>query len=328
MTYQPAGDHQFAIGVESTYGTAVAPTRILELLDESVKLNEDRIESKGLRTGRRVLSSTGWAQGNRSVEGDFSLEARATGMGLLHKLMLGASATTTPAGASTRRLHKATIGSLDGQSLTVQAIRTDSSTPPVRVKTDFTGVKIANWDISCNVNEFVQYKIGVDGRDAADSTSTLYSGTYPTGELLTYVGGAITIDGTPVSVKTASVKGDNTISQARYVLGSKLKQEQIEQAGLRQIDGSITVDWTNNNGLYAKFTGGTLASVVLKFESATVIESTVKASVTITLPACRFDGGQVSGGGEIIQQTVPFSIVDNGTDEPITIDYVTLDTSI
>ena len=46
---------QLGLAAESTYGTFVAPTRWFEFNSESLHLERERIESAGIRAGRRVL---------------------------------------------------------------------------------------------------------------------------------------------------------------------------------------------------------------------------------------------------------------------------------
>ena len=44
---------QLGVGVESSWGTRVAASRFLEITSESLKLDIQRVESQGLRAGRR-----------------------------------------------------------------------------------------------------------------------------------------------------------------------------------------------------------------------------------------------------------------------------------
>jgi len=321
------GDHQFGIGAESTVGTAITPTNFLEVTDESIKLNVERVESKGLRTGRRVLGSTGWAAGNQSVTGDVSFEVGSKGFGLLFKHMLGTNTTTTPGGATTRRLHTAEVATQDTLALTCQVARTDVA--GTQHKFTYAGCKVDNWELSGAISDFLQLKITVDGKSEAVVAGAPTTATYPTGSPLVYTGASMTIDGGAASQITAfSVKSDNGLAKERYFLGSAQKSEQVE-ASMRTIDGSFDCEWTGLTQ-YNKFINGTAAALVFKYETAAIIEGAAKGSVTITLPIVRFDGETPVGGGQILTQSIPFVALQDDTSSasPIKIEYVSLDTSI
>jgi len=83
---------QIGFAAESTYGTFVAPTRFLELNSSSVKFERERIESNGIRAGRRVLHR--WTPGIQRVAGDVEFEMAPQGFGLLWLHILGTNNTT------------------------------------------------------------------------------------------------------------------------------------------------------------------------------------------------------------------------------------------
>lgn len=86
----PAGiSAQFGIAEEGPYGTYVAPTRYLDFVKEQVKLTIKRIESQGLRAGRRVLLTSQWSAGERSAKGPVDMELMTNQQGVLWKHMFG-----------------------------------------------------------------------------------------------------------------------------------------------------------------------------------------------------------------------------------------------
>src|SRR5688572_29115153 len=113
---------RLAIGEETTYGTAVAPTRAYPLLSESLELQKNIIQSNAMFPGgyhtraaaRRVESSRGAA-------GDIRVEATTRGMGLLLKHIMCAAATITPTTLATGVYeYSFPLGLSLGDSLTVQ----------------------------------------------------------------------------------------------------------------------------------------------------------------------------------------------------------------
>src|SRR5450631_517163 len=86
----PAGlAAQLGIAEEVTYGSYVAPARYLDLVKENMKLDIKRIESQGLRAGRRVLLTQQWSPGERSAKGAIDTELANVNQGLLWKHMFG-----------------------------------------------------------------------------------------------------------------------------------------------------------------------------------------------------------------------------------------------
>jgi len=330
MAYS-AGDLQVAFGEESTWGTAVTPTKVVEVTSESVKQTIDRIESKGLRTQRMLLSKTNWSSGQIDVSGDIEFEVQSRGAGLLFKHMIGCAtptATTPSGGTSSKKwsLAMSPTDTTDGKSLTFEVGRTDIT--GTRHKFTYAGAKINQWELMCKAGETVNGKINVDAKSETAAASSPTTLTYPTGTPLVFVGAAISVGGSTVSVKEFDIKGDNGLNTSRYMLGSANKLEQL-QTSLRSVTGSLTVEWSGLTA-YQRFVNGTHASLSAVFATVADIESGVKGSVTITCPDVRFDGDTPTGGGQIVEHPLNFVVVDDessGT-APLTIDYVTLDTSL
>jgi hypothetical protein len=322
------GDLTFAVGRESTVGTAVSPTRRFEVIDENLKLTIDRVESKALKNSRRFLSSTGWAAGVRSVEGDFSMEVPSAGFGTLLRALLGAPSTTADspvAGAYTHRFNSNT--SIDAESLTCEIVRTDVSGD--QHKFTYSGVTLGQAEFSASVGEFVNAKFTVDGWDEAYTTAAPTSATYPTATPLVFTGATLTVDGTATPIKSCNIKFDTGRKGDRYFLGSNFKKAQVE-AGLRDVSGTIDVEWDELT-LYNKYTSGSTAELVFQFRTQQPITGSTYGSVIVTVYHARFDGETpTSNGNDIITQNVSFKAVDAGTSpsvQPVSIYVTSLDST-
>src|SRR4051812_24135714 len=110
---------------ESTYGTAVAPTRFVELVSESLAGKYERIESGGYRAGQKVLRKDRFEVNAKGAEGDVSLELMDQGYGFFFKHALGAVSSGAAVGGFTP--HTFTLADVKGKSLTAQAGRVDAS---------------------------------------------------------------------------------------------------------------------------------------------------------------------------------------------------------
>jgi hypothetical protein len=324
------GDHNLNVVTESTFGTAPSTGyRSFEVTNESLALSIDRIESEAIRASRRVLSSTsGFAAGNKSVGGDIELEIPTAGFGFwLEHLLGGTTATaTTGSGSAQTWTHTAKVGALDGKSFTAQAVRTDISGTSKAF--NYLGSKIASFEIGAETGGFATAKLSVDARDEVIDSPAAKTAAYTTSVPMVYTGATISIESSAVACRSFSLKGDNNLATDRYFLGGNTKSEQVE-AALRRFEGSISVDWKHSDALYSKFTAGSVASIVAKFEGASVIgTSATKPTLLVTLPACRFDGTTPVGGGQIIQTEVPFVALDNGgSDTAVKFEYTSSDST-
>src|SRR5258708_1873690 len=108
---------QFGMVDETTFGTPPTVSRFLEFNNETVEQTIERIPSSGLRVNRRVLRSSQWVPGRKSVQGDIEFEWQQQGMGLLLKHMLGGITSAQPnvGSAPTVWEHTAKVGQLDGK---------------------------------------------------------------------------------------------------------------------------------------------------------------------------------------------------------------------
>lgn len=318
------GDHVLGVAKETTFGTAVAPSTRFEVLSESLKLKKDYIESKALKGSRRYLASEGHVVGKSNVEGDIEIEIPSKGAGFWFLQLMGAVTTTTPDGATNRRKHVFTADSaLDTTSFTAEVQRTDSSGSEHRFI--YAGCGLTDMELACKVGEIATMKMSVYGKSESVSQAAAQSATYPASTPLVFTGAAITVAGSSVPVTDFSLKLENGRKKDRYFLGDSTPNKMIE-ADMRSAEGKITVEWTGLTQ-YNRFVNHTSAAVTAKFETQSVIEGSTKGYVLVTLPAVVFTGETPVGGGDIVEQSIDFKALDNGTDEPVTIEYVSLDTS-
>lgn len=301
---------QFGFAEESTYGTAVTPpTRFMEFVSESLKNEIERVESKGLRAGRRVLLSSQWGQGKRRIGGDVELEVLSTGQALLWKHMMG---TVVTAGASPYT-HTCTPGDLTAKSLTLQVGRPDSG-GTVRAFT-YAGAKIANWELSAAAGEIAALKLGIVGA-TEDTAAALGSATYAAAMApLTSVSGTLLVAGAQVDVKEWSLSGNNALADNRwFIRGNGAIKEPLEN-GVRIYEGSFTADFESLTP-YNRFVNGTEASLVLNLAGVSPYAVAITANV-------RFDGDTPNvSGPEMLELPLKFKCVAPGAADSSAISVV------
>lgn len=318
------GDHVLGVKAESVYGTAVAPDTRFEVISEKLVKKQDYIESKSLKAGRRFLSTNGHVVGKSSVEGDVEMEIPSAGAGFWFKQLLGYVATTTPSGATNRRLHTFTSASIDSLSFTTEIQRTDVAGTAHRFV--YAGCALTDLEFDCKVGELATMKAGIFGQSETVSAASAQSATYPTSTPLVFTGASLSVNGTAVPVKEFNCKIENGRKTDRYFLGSSQPSAPIE-ADLRSCEGKFTVEWTGLTQYNYFLNHNTDKALVAKFETQSAIEGSVKGYVQITIPAIAYTGETPTGGGDVIEQSIDFKALDDGTNEPVKIEYLSLDAS-
>lgn len=304
---------QFGMVDEPTFGTPPTVTRFLEFNNETMQRTIARIDSSGLRVGRKVERSSQWVQGKTNVTGDIEFEWQQQGMGLLLKHMLGTIASTQPNVGSNPTVweHKGTVGPLDGKSFTAQIGAGDVG--GVQRAFTYAGCKIAKWTIDVAIDGLLLFKPTLDG--ISESTAiAMAAATYAASSFpLSFLGATITLPGGATgNVSKFNLTGDNGLAVARYFMGGSQtsKKEQLEST-LRPYAGSVDVEFGDLTA-YNLFVNGTVGQMTAFFAGAN-ISGAYNYALEITLPAVRFDGTgpDVSGPG-IIMQTLPYVCLDDG----------------
>lgn len=351
---------QWGFKAESIWSTPVTVDKFLPLVGETMSADIERLESAGILSGRRVLTSAMWGPGRVKVAGGIQTELYDRDIATLISHMMGdASSPYTP-------------GDLDGYGLTVQ-IGVPGVGGTVHPKT-YSGCKIASWELACKVGEIatvgldlvaareILHRSVTDGATNSNTTVTsataaftaddigkpISGGTIPAGATITAVAsatsvtisdaasgtatgvtltigvalasasytsglkpvrfthGSVTIGGSAVNVKAATLSGKNGLDTDRYFLGSDIVKEPLE-AELREYMCSLDLEFTDLTQ-YRRYLNGTEHAVVLTFATAAGLSLVITTNV-------RFDGStQQVGGTGIVQQSIPMKCVASGAD--------------
>ena len=318
---------QLGVKAESTYNTGVTVDRFYEFNSESVTAELGRVESSMIRAGSRAMRSDRRVPYLIGAGGSIEMDVLSKGFGFWLDKCLGTVATTGPA-ETTVYTHTGTVGSLTGKFFTAQVGVPQVGGGTVTPKTA-TGGKVKSFELSCATGEALKFAADLDFANLEHSTA-LATASYPTStELLTFVGGTVTVGGTAAHVSSFSVKVDNALkTDRRYIRSSATKKEPVE-AGHRKIDVELGLDFegtTHQDRILSATSAGAQAEVVLTCAGLTTIGSTLKPAVTITIPVVMFDGDTPTvGGPDVVGESIKGMGLYNGTDSPITIAYRTLD---
>jgi len=266
---------QFGFREETTYGTAVTANRFVQLVDESVQTEIERLESSSIIAGARVMRSSQWTASIHRSEGDIGLELMDGTVGLFFKHMMGTVASTSSGGGAPFS-HTFDVGPLTGKSLTVQFGRPTRT--GVVVPFTYAGVKIQSWEIGLSAGEIATLGLTVVAQsetyNLTDTTGpyALQVASYnPTDKPFTFVDGSLSMGGSDLCVRSATISGENNLDTDRTCVGSREILEPLE-ADLREYTAEFEVEFGQNGQagemvLYDRYVNGDEATLVLRLES-------------------------------------------------------------
>jgi hypothetical protein len=323
MAYRSGIGGSLGIGQETTWGTQAAADHWLEFDSESMKNNIDRIDSKGMRVNQRLVRTDRWAPGKKGITGDIEYDVITKGSGLMFKHMLGVVNTTPVSGG---QKHTFTIGDPFGLGLSVHVNRPDTG-GGLR-SFHYAGCKVNGWELSNSTDTNLKCKVTLDGvTEVVDGTPG--SPTYPVGgAVYSFFQGAITVGGAGTyNIHDWTCTADMGIKTDRYFISGTggTKKEQIVNA-LMSLGGTLSTEFTDLTG-YNLFLNGTLADVVLTYDTLIVLGTATTYKTVITMKNARFDGDTPNiGSPDVLDWTGNYVLLDDGVNSPVTIDYYTSDT--
>lgn len=328
-------DVSVGVGVESTYGTGVTPTRWWEFTDESLDFRKNIKQGQGLRVGARVARSGRRVIPTADAGGDFTMECTSKGMGLLWQACLGTGAHTLVAGTTYQQLF--TLGDAPS-SLTVQKglVQVGGTVDAYT----YTGATVDSWELGFPNADIATLKTTIDCKDV--TTATAYAApTYATAPNLFHFANGSISSGTltaPTTTALASgsttladirggtLKVDNNIKGDRYNFGASGRKAK-PTTGTRGITGNLEVEYDNTTFRDAVL-NDTAMSLILTFTAGAL--STGLETLQVVVPEIKFDTElPKSNKGELITQPMAFAGLDNLTaTQPIWVVTRTADTAL
>jgi len=316
---------QLGIAAETTFNTPVTVTRFYEFTNENLQYVKKVAVGMGLRAGGTLPRSVRRVVTTNNVTGDFNLDLPTRGLGLLLAQSMGTSPSvvTTTTGVYS---YTFTLGDVYGRSFSAQVgvPQYGGTVTPKSV----SGAKISAFELAVANGGIATGKFTVDAVALTTSTSLATASYSTTGNLFNFSQGAVTIDATSVAnIKDFTLTVNNTLKGDRYNLGSSgLKAEQVIN-GFRVITGKMTAEFTDTT-LLNKFLTDSAAAIVVTFTGA-VIANGATEKLVITIPAAKFDADtpNVAGPG-VIDMPMTFTVYDDGTNQPLSIQYQTADSAL
>ena len=336
-------DHQFGIGVESTYGTAVTPTRFYEIL-ESTKFQSDPMPLQGV--GLRVGVPGGVNMAARRIPGigkstgSVALEVKSRGLGLLLNAACGTSTSTVVAGALFQQVHTPTTVNPFLPSLTAQQgiVNNVGTANP----NTYAGCTVSQFTLACPEGGLATLNLDFDG-EPVDTATALAAPSYPVGDsLFSYVSGSVKLGTTafvaPTNVALASGGGaitgnvrsweltsSNNVDDGRWVIGGRNQPT----LGKRSHTLKFEYEYSDNVARDALLNQTTL-SFIAELTTPEIITAGNPATLQVAIPAIKINTGSLPEAtlGQTVKVSVDAEILWNGTNQPFYITMRTADTAL
>jgi hypothetical protein len=326
-------DYQLGTKDETTYGTRVTVDEFDEFLPGApIVLDKGYTNSTGLRAGRIVPFVNQGQPYHMGGSGTRTLEVFNLGFEKWLKRMMGAVTVDDDAPVVGADSHIATLADLCGTSFTYQENVIGGACKTTDLAFTWGGGKVASWSLSCEVEGNVTAELEMVFANHTTGTA-LATASYPTGmEVLSWANAAATIGGTAVPVTSWTLSCNNNLKTDRhYIAGTGAtpgtgRSEPVAN-GPREITFECELDFTDLtqwNRMASLTRANNYAAIEVACQGPIPITGSTYAELNIAIPALRFDDVSIGDmSEEMTMQTVSGEVRDNGSDEPLTITYVT-----
>jgi|GEM_PF-542931 len=307
MSFLTGAGASLQIGKESTFGTGVSPTVLVDITSEGIKLSVEKGDEGSLLASKTPQSRDLLGI---SAGGSFSFILRPEFAGLLLHAALGGADTAAQVGSTDKYTHTLNLcaANSDLPSLTVVVNR------KAAVK-KYPGCTISTLSLDCAAGDYVKGSVDIKGikEETGTLNSELTGFTIPSYRCTS---ATFTIGGTSFDISSASFKLDNGVEDAPKTYAAGLYPGQ-PQHGQRSVTISFEIPYSASvDALKSTYlTTESNASVVLTFGS-----SNADYTIQITIPNLAIndvDSG-VSGTG-LISATVAGEALSVGSTEPLAI---------
>lgn len=293
---------QLGCKIETTYGTDVVVDRFWSFTNASLKTKQQHLDGEGLRAAGIGLRSDQVRVHNQGGEVDLEMEWMTKGMGWWLLPMQGALAT----GAATDSAypHTGTMATTYGDFFTAQV-----NMPLHPAGTDqaitLCGVKVLEWELSCDMDGKVMFKPKLDVREI-DTSVGLASASYVASAVpYDWVDVSITLGGSALPVTGWTLKCNNNLDTERYHQQASAFKSEPTRKGHPVISFEFDKDFealaTVWNRVRASVAANSMAQLVVTMscsDTGQTIGSATQPSTVITIPKLRLDdidGLTVSG---------------------------------
>ena len=320
-------DQVVQVGVESTYGTAVAPTRAYEAKADTFQRDVEYIQSIGFRKDMETILSGRDTTVSLGATGTLEMDVMDKGMGLLLQHTLGAASGPTQQGSTAAYLQTFTTNDTGPTgSFTVQSSKVDSGGTARSFTNEgsvITGFNI-NQELGANTSMTFNFDSETEQNSTAIATPSYPSSMTP----FNYTEATIEIDDSAVSTFTSfNLDGDLAMDTARRFLKGSATKSQPKRSGVPSYTGTISGEFEDLTQ-YNSFINGTEFKLEFIVTDGTAIAGSHYPYFHVTMPKCKWTGSTpVSSLDAMTTIDLPFTVLWDGSSAAITITYMSTDTS-
>lgn len=324
-------DTSVGFALEEEYGKYEAPSDFIEVETFGLARASEFLASRPLR-GRPGIPAARHRETTRRAEGAIALEIPNKGLSPILDLLHGETVVPAKQGetAAYKHTHKIGVTAPNGKSLTIQANK-----PTVAQDEPFTyvGCKILEASFSCDTSAQLKASLTVNAADSLTSEE-LEVPNYPDPiSSRDFTEAVVTIDGKDVTESDLIIHSFNLgiplpLKTGRHGLGrGAIQAEPIGFNDTMLPTLELACEFSNRD-MYDHYTNQDEVPVVIKFVGPT-IAGEFKEEIAFTLPIGKFTGSDPEvGGPDVLDQTASLEIYDSISAPLITIDYVSIDSTL
>lgn len=300
---------QCAIGKESSWGVAVADTLLLPFTSESFKAQPKKVEEDSLLAAKAAAA---YDLMGLAVSGDVSGILKPEAAGFLLKAALGG--TDTVAAVTGQQQHTIIAQTASG-SLPSYTIFVNRKLATRK----YSGMKCASLKLTAKAGDYCRFSATFKGKDEASASIT--TTTPPSLKAYKMIGATLVAGGTALDITGVELSIDNALDDGVQLNTSGLYNSEPAH-GQRKI--SLTIDMpydANSESIRATnwLTEALLSTVVLHLESPSIIATTYKYRMDVTLANVAVIEAPVNvGGKDNIMCQLKLEATAVGATEPIT----------
>ena len=342
---------------EVTYGVAPSLTGSPFVVADSdtLKLRKVSKQGTGIYAGALVGAAARRVVTEYSAGGGLVMDLPQRGLNKWLFRMLGsfgqAPATLTQDGATGAYSATHALGPLEGHTFSLQAGRptVDGTVEPVT----YVGCKVTEWEIAATMGEIAKLTLTLEARNELSgsykdplnsSVPSLLTFAAPPGGVFHWAQSAVYYGGTPstnsgvTTVSGASLAGNvvgpcsfkmtRPLDLNRYAPGvAPYRNEPVGNA-LIQPSGSMVVEWLSAETYLAAYQNDTATCIEHRFTGPAIGSGSDFSELSILVPNVRLEGESPSvAGTQVLTQTVPWTGLDDRTNNVVQALYWTLDTT-
>lgn len=238
-----SSNRHFGVGLESTYGTPVAPTRFFDVVNESLTRQQNDEEIKTIRTysTRKYVTLTEWNGGDAEIIANYQD---------LTILFYGFYGSTDKTGTTpkTHTFPASTGLGIPRPSLTAE-VRRDTATQTWR----YAGQKVVAFGFTGAVDSVPRMTWGFKG--TTEGTGTAATASYQDFDVMLPSHITVSFDGTALDATSVNINAAFSVDDP-FVLGSTTFGKEPEETDNLSVSGDVTVLFDSMTQ-YNKFDGAT-----------------------------------------------------------------------